>query len=404
VSAVRARTRPRVAVVGGGFAGVAAVRALARADAEVVLVDRRGSHVFQPLLYRVALGDLEPSEIVVPLDVLLQGQENARLVVDEAHGVDVARDRVLLSRGALAYDWLVLAAGAAPAYLGHDRWRSLAPALHTLEDALEIRSRLRAALAGALSERDPVRRAAWLTFAVVGGGPTGVELAGGLAELACELPAGHAGRAARIILFERGERLLPDYPAPVGRRARDLLERVGVEVRTHAAVAGVEADGVRLPGERVTARTVLWAAGVDAARIGAALGAPVDGAGRLEVGPDLSLCRVERVFAAGDVAAIAHGAGRVPGTATAAVQAGRHAAENIVRAIEGKAPRPFRFRSAGRLAAVGKALFVGHAGPLEIPPALASLIARAAHARWLWPARVPSELPAGVSPLGVKSA
>jgi NADH dehydrogenase len=393
-----------VAVVGGGFAGLAAMRALAGADVEVALVDRRGNHVFQPLLYRVALGDLEPWEIVLPLDALLRGQANARLVVDEARAVDLARGRVLLSRGALAYDWLVLAAGAAPAYLGHDRWRSIAPALHTLEDALEIRSRLRAALAGALSERDPVRRAAWLTFTVVGGGPTGVELAGGLAELACELPAGHPGRAARIILFERGDELLPAYPASVGRRARDLLERVGVEVRTHAAVAGVDTEGVRLPGERVAARTVLWAAGVDAARIGAALGVAVDGAGRLEVCPDLSVHGVERVFAAGDVATIAHGAGRVPGTASAAIQAGRHAAENVLRAIEGKAPRPFRFRSAGRLAAVGKALFVGHAGPLELPPALASLLARAAHARWLWPARVPSELPASAPALGVKSA
>jgi NADH dehydrogenase len=388
---VQARARPRVVVIGGGFGGLAAVRALARAPVDVALVDRHGRHVFQPLLYRVALGDLEPGDVAVPLEVLLRRQRNAHVVADEALGIDVARRRLALRRGVLPYDWLVIAAGGSAAYFGHDRWRSLAPPLHTLEDALDIRARLRHALAMALAERDPVARAQWLTFVVVGGGPTGVELAGGLAELANGLPAGHAGRAARIVLLERCDTLLREYPERVGARARSLLERARVEVRTRAAVAGVEAEGVRLPGERIAARTVLWAAGVDGARIGAALGAPLDASSRVEVRRDLSVPGLERVLAVGDAAAVADGDGFVPGTAGAAAQAGRHAAENIARALAGEAPLPFRFAAAGRLAAVGKAAFVGHVGPLELPPAIASLVARAAYARWLWPARAPFE-------------
>jgi NADH:ubiquinone reductase (H+-translocating) len=378
-----------VVVVGGGFAGVAAVRALAEAPVDVALVDRLGRHVFQPLLYRVALGDLEPGEVAVPLDALLHGQRNARVVAGEATAVDPARRVVALGGGELPYDFLVLAAGASPAYLGHERWRSLAPPLHSLEEALEIRARLRGAFASALSERDAVRRASWLTFVVVGGGPTGVELAGGLAELTSGLPRGHPGRAARIVLIERSARLLGAYPAAVAHRAGELLERMGVEVRTRTAVAGVDAQGVRLPGERISAGTVLWAAGVDGARIAGAVGAAVDGAGRLEVQPDLSVAGLPGVFAAGDVAAVADGEARVPGTSAAAIQAGRHAAENVARAAAGGRTRAFRFRQVGRLAAVGKATFVGHVGPVELPPPVASLVARALYARWLWPVRPP---------------
>ncbi|MFL5262937.1 MAG: NAD(P)/FAD-dependent oxidoreductase [Anaeromyxobacteraceae bacterium] len=388
------RTRARVVVVGGGFAGVAAVRALAQAPVDVTLVDRRGRHVFQPLLYRVALGDLAPCDVVVPLDALLREQRNATVLVDEVRGFDAARRRVALPQGELAYDALVVAAGAAPAYLGHDGWRALAPALHTLEDALDIRARLRGALASAVSERDPVRRAEWLTFVVVGGGPTGIELAGGIAELVAGLPRGHAGRAARVVLLERGRGLLPSYPASVARRAAELLERLGVEVHTRAAVAGVDAKGVRLPGERIAARTVLWAAGMGAARVGALLDAPVDGAGRVEVRADLSVPGLEGVYAVGDVASIALGDGRVPSTAAAAIQAGRHAAANVVRAAAGERTHAFRFHELGRLAAVGKGVFVGHLGPFELPTSVATLVARATHARWLWPVRAPAELPA----------
>jgi NADH:quinone reductase (non-electrogenic) len=394
-----------VVVVGGGFAGVAAVRALAQAPVDVTLVDRRGRHVFQPLLYRVALGDLDPCDVVVPLDALLREQRNATVLVDEVRGFDAAGRRVALSQqGELAYDALVVAAGGAPAYLGHDGWRALAPALHTLEDALDIRARLRAALASAVSERDPVRRAEWLTFVVVGGGPTGIELAGGIAELVAGLPRGHAGRAARVVLLERGRGLLPSYPAAVARRARDLLERAGVEVHTRAAVAGVDAKGVRLPGERIAARTVLWAAGMGAARVGALLDAPVDGAGRIEVRADLSVPGLEGVYAVGDVASIAAGEGRVPSSAAAAIQAGRHAAANIVRAAAGERTHAFRFLEFGRLAAVGKGVFVGHLGPLELPTSVATLVARAAHARWLWPVRAPAELPALPALAGARSA
>jgi NADH:ubiquinone reductase (H+-translocating) len=401
---VQGRARAKVVVVGGGFAGVAATRALADAPVEVTLVDRLGRHVFQPLLYRVALGDLEPSDVVVPLEALLRDQRNATVLADDVRSVDSARRSVALRSGELTYDALIVAAGAAPEYLGHDGWRALAPPLHTLEDAVEIRGRLRTALAGAVSERDPLRRAECLTFVVVGGGPTGVELAGGIAELINGLPRGHAGRAARVILLERSDRLLGAYPAAVARSARDLLERGGVEIHTRAAVAGVDAKGVRLPGERIAARTVLWAAGMGAAMLGAALEAPIDGAGRLQVRSDLSVPGLEGVFAVGDVASILDGDGRVPATAGAAIQAGRHAAANVVRGLAGERTLPFHFRSAGRLAAVGKGIFVGHLGPFELPTSVASFLARAAHARWLWPVRAPAELPPLPALLGARTA
>jgi NADH dehydrogenase len=376
-----------VAVVGGGFGGLAAARALARAPVRVMLVDRRGRHVFQPLLYRVALGDLEPAEVEAPLADMLRSQRNVALRVDEVVEVDAAAGRLALRGGELAFDALVLAVGGAPSYFGHDGWRALAPALHGVDDALEIRRRLRGALVAASAEGDPARRAEWLTFVIVGAGPTGVELAGGLAEVVAGLPSGHPGRAARVLLLERSERVLPAYPEPVGRRAAALLGRAGVEVRTRTAVAGLDGRGVRLPGERIAARTVLWAAGLGGAALAQALGAPVDGSGRLEVRPDLSLPGCDRVFAVGDAATIAWGEGRVPGTAQAAAQAGRHAAENALRMLSGERTVPFRFARASRLAAVGRATFVGHLGPFELPPVLAALVARAAHARWLWPAR-----------------
>jgi len=402
--AVHIESRPKVVVLGGGFGGLAAVRALAGAPVDVTLVDRRGEHVFQPLLYRVALGDLEPSEVVAPLEVILREQRNAVLRVDEVRALDVAGRRLVFSSGALRYDWLILAAGAAPCYLGHERWRAIAPPLQTVEDALEIRTRLRGALAAATAERDPLRRAAWLTFAVVGGGPTGVELAGGLAELVSGLPGGHPGRAARVVVLERGDRLLPAYPEAVSRRARTLLEAGGVEVRTRTAMAGLDLEGVRLPGERLRARTVLWAAGVGGSPLGEATGAPIDGSGRLEVRADLSLPELPRLFGIGDVASIAEGAGRVPGTAAAAIQAGRHAAANVLRAIAGEDPLPFRFRSPGRLAAVGLGSFVGHLGAIELPCALAGIVARVTHARWLWPWRGAPQALRAPAPLCVRTA
>jgi NADH dehydrogenase len=392
-------------VVGGGCAGLAAVRALAEAPLDVTLVDPRGRHVYRPLLCRVALGELEPGDVVVPLEALLRGQRNAAVLVDEVRGVDGVRRRVALTRGELAYDALIVAAGASPAYLGHDGWRSIAPPLHTLEDALEIRGRLRYALAAAVSERDPVARAEWLTFVVIGGGPTGVELAGGVAELVAGLPRGHAGRAARVVLLERGRGLLPAYPESVAKRARDLLERTGVEIHTRAAVAGVDARGVRLPGKRIASRTVLWAAGMGAARLGTALDAPLDGDGRIEVRADLSVPGLEGVYAVGDIASIADGDGRVPSTARAAIQAGRHAAANVARAAAVEQTVPFRFRELGRLAAVGKGLFVGHVGPFALPTAAAALVAQIAHARWLWPVRAPAEPPpAPPALLGARTA
>jgi NADH dehydrogenase len=393
-----------VVIVGGGFGGLAAARALDGAPVDVTVVDRRGRHVFQPLLYRVALGDLDPAEVEVPLEAMLRGQRNASVRVDDVKGVDAARSRLLLSRGELPYDALVIAAGAAPCYLGHDGWRSIAPPLTGVADAVEIRSRLRQALTNAIAETDPVARAEWLTFAIVGGGPTGVELAGGLAEVIAGLPGGHPGRAARVMLLERGERLLPGYPEGVARRARAHLDGAGVEVRTRCAVAGVDVEGVRLPGERIRARTVLWAAGVAAVPLTQHLGVPLDDAGRIAVRDDLSVPGAERVFAVGDIACIRDGAARVPGTAAAAIQAGRHAAANALRVLAGARTEAFRYTSPGRLAAVGRGVFVGHLGPLELPASVAGLLARLVHARWLWPGRGTAEPVPVPAPLRARTA
>lgn len=353
---------PRVVIVGGGFGGLYAAKALARAPVRVTLVDKRNHHLFQPLLYQVAAAALNPSDIAVPLRAVLRRQKNLTVILAEATGVDLAGRRLLLADGALPYDFLILATGATHSYFGNDGWARHAPGLKTIEDALEIRRRVLLAYEAAEREEDPERRREWLTFAIVGAGPTGVELAGSLAEIARKTLARDFRRIdprqARVLLLEGAPRVLPPFPSELSERARRQLEGLGVEVRTGAMVTGIDERGVTLGAERLPARTVLWAAGVAASALGRSLGVPLDRAGRVRVTPELTVPGRTDVFVIGDLAAVEEDGKTVPGVAPAAIQMGRHAALQIRRALRGEAHRPFRYADRGMLATIGRAAAV----------------------------------------------
>ena len=351
---------PHVVVIGGGFAGLSAARALRRAPVRVTVIDRRNHHVFQPLLYQVATAGLSAPDIAAPIRHILRGQANATVILAEVAGFDLPGRRVRLEDGGgIAYDYLVVAAGAGHSYFGHDEWADHAPGLKTLEDAMEIRRRVLLAFEHAEREEDPARRDAAMTFVVVGAGPTGVELAGALAEIARHTLRGEfrriTPRASRILLLEGADRVLPPYPPALSAKARRQLEALGVEVRTGAKVIGVDAAGVRLAGEPdvIAARTVLWAAGVAASPLGRMLG-EVDRAGRVRVEPDLTVPGHPEVLVAGDLATVAWNGGAVPGVAPAANQMGRHAAATILRMIEGRPRLAFRYVDKGSLATIGR--------------------------------------------------
>jgi NADH dehydrogenase len=371
--------RARVVVVGAGFAGLEAARTLARAPVRVTVVDRRNHHLFQPLLYQVATAALNPSDISAPIRAVLRHQENAEVVLGEVAAVDPARRRLRLADGAeLAYDFLVVATGATHSYFGHDAWAPVAPGLKTVEDALEIRRRILLAFERAEREVDERARTALLTFVVVGAGPTGVELAGALKEIASRTLAADfrhiRPESARILLLEAAPRVLPPYSERLSRSARAQLERLGVEVRTGAAVTGIDDAGVSIGDERIEARTVLWAAGVAASPLARGLGAPLDKAGRVRVNADLSVPGRPEIFVAGDLAALEQEDGSlVPGVAPAALQEGRHAARNVVRALRGEAALPFRYRDKGLMATIGRAAAVARIGRLELSGLLAWL-------------------------------
>jgi NADH:ubiquinone reductase (H+-translocating) len=355
----------RVVVVGGGFGGLQAVRGLRRAPVEVTLVDRRNFHLFQPLLYQVATGALAAGEIASPLRGILKRQRNARVVLDEVGGFDLAGRRVLLAASALEYDTLVVAAGAGHAYFGHDEWRPVAPGLKSLEDAADIRARVLGAFEAAEVERDPGRRREWLTFAVIGGGPTGVELAGQIAEIARDTLRRDFRaidpRDARILLLEAGERVLADFPERLSARAGAALERLGVTPLLGRAVVDVERTAVtvqapRGPAARIPARTTIWAAGVRATglagELAGAIGADVDAAGRVLVTPELTLPDHPEVFALGDMARVA--GADLPGVAPVAMQQGRHAAKAIRARLAGRKRGPFRYVDKGNVATIGR--------------------------------------------------
>src|SRR5439155_17894090 len=362
--------RPHVVIVGGGFAGLRAARALRRAPVDVTLLDRRNHHVFQPLLYQVATAGLSAPEIAAPLRSVLRRQPNVAVLMAEVVSVDVSRRVVVLSDGEMPYDYLILATGATHSYFGHDAWARHAPGLKSIEDALEIRRRLFVAFERAERETDASARRVWLTFLVVGGGPTGVELAGTVAEIARHTLAREFRRIdpsqARVVLLEGTDRVLPPYPPGLSQKARQQLEGLGVEVRTSALVTGVDEGGVWLGAERLAARSVLWAAGVAASPVGRSLGAAVDRAGRVQVEKDLTLPGRPEVFIAGDLAAFEQDGRPVPGVAPAAMQMGRHAARNVLRAIAGQPLAPFRYVDKGSLATIGRRAAVADFGRFKL--------------------------------------
>jgi NADH dehydrogenase len=367
---------PKVFIVGGGFAGIAAARALADAPVEVTLVDRRNHHVFQPLLYQVATAALSPADICSPIRTILRGQRNCQVALAEITAVDVASRRLILKGGHVRYDYLILAAGATHAYFGHEEWATIAPGLKSIEDATELRRRILLAFESAEYEGDAAARRAALTFGIVGGGPTGVELAGAIKEIAGQtLPKDYRHidtRTTRVIIFEGGNRLLPPFPPELSARAHRDLERMGVEVRLNSIVTNVTVQGVFIGDEFTPVRNVFWAAGVKASPLGQSLGVPLDRAGRVIVGPDLTIPGHPEVFVAGDLAAAksADTQQPVPGVAQGGIQMGNYAGRTIARGLVGR-PTPagqaaFVYRDKGSMAIIGKAKAVAHIGKWKL--------------------------------------
>lgn len=367
----------QVVIVGGGFAGLYAARQLAGAPVEVTLVDRRNHHLFQPLLYQVATAALNPSDIAYPIRSILRRQRNARVLLADAKAVDVARRRLVLTDGELPYDELILATGATHSYFGHDAWAAFAPGLKTIEDALDIRRRVLFAYEAAERETDPQLRQAWLTFAIVGGGPTGSELAGALSEIARHSLSRDFRSidpsSARVILFEGAPRVLPGYVETLSEKAKAQLQALGVEVRTGVRVTHIDAEGVSVGDERIPARTVLWAAGVAASPLAQSLSVPLDRAGRVRVNPDLTIPGHPEVQVIGDLAALEQDGKHVFGVAPAAIQAGRHAANNVLEAVHGRPKRAFHYVDKGSLATIGRNAAVAQLGSLRLSGQLAWL-------------------------------
>jgi NADH:ubiquinone reductase (H+-translocating) len=361
-----------VIIVGGGFGGLYAARALARAPVDVTLLDRRNHHVFQPLLYQVATAALSPGDIASPIRWILRRQANVDVLLADVRRVDPSGRKVLLADGGeMTYDYLILAPGATHAYFGHDEWRAVAPGLKTLEDALDIRRRVLLAFERAERESDPAKRRALLTFVVIGGGPTGVELAGALAEISRQSLARDFRHfdpgSARIVLLEGGPSLLGGFPEPLRAAGRSDLERLGVEVRTGSAVTGLSTGRVESAAGTIEAATILWAAGVAASPLGVTLGAATDRAGRVAVQADLTIPGHPDLFVIGDLASISGADGRpLPGVAQVAIQTGKHAAANIRRAIDGEPLRPFAYRNLGNMATIGRASAIADFGWLQL--------------------------------------
>jgi len=363
--------RPHVVIVGGGFGGLYAARALAGRPVRVTLLDRRNHHLFQPLLYQVATAALNPSDIAMPLRSILRRAANVTVLLAEVEAVDLPARRLVLDGDSLEYDALVLAAGAGHSYFGHDDWEALAPSLKTLEDALEIRRRVLVAYEEAEREEDRAEQRALLTSVVIGGGPTGVELAGALAEISRETIARDFRlidpTKARIVLLEGGPRVLAAFPDPLPARAAAALTRIGVEVRTGATVTRVTPDAVWIGGEQIRARTVLWAAGVAAAPLTRSLGVPLDRAGRVLVERDLSIPGHPEAFAIGDLCAFTGDDGHpLPGLAPVALQQGRAAARNVLHRLAGEPTEPFRYHDRGSMATIGRAAAVAVVGRFRL--------------------------------------
>jgi NADH:quinone reductase (non-electrogenic) len=366
--------RPRVVIVGSGFGGLNAARVLAKAPVEITIIDRRNYHTFQPLLYQVATAGLSPGEVAAPIRSIFRSDKNVEVLMAEVTGFDLERRVVETPDAEIPYDYLIVAAGASHAYFGHDDWEPFAPGLKTIEDALEIRRRV--LLAFELAERQTAtgESANPLNFVVIGAGPTGVELAGTLAEI-CHHVLAHDFRSidptrAHILLIEGGPRVLAAYPEDLSRSAQEQLQRLGVEVRTSALVTQVEAGAVHLDATRLPAAVVLWAAGVAASDLGKQLGAPVDRAGRVLVQPDLSVPGHREVFVVGDLAALKNEHGKMlPGVAPVAIQEGRFVAKLLREEVAGgefESRRPFHYWDKGSLATIGRAAAVADFGKIHV--------------------------------------
>ena len=372
----------QVVIVGGGFGGLAVAQGLKGTGVRITIVDQRNHHLFQPLLYQVGTATLATSEIAWPIRQLFRRRKDITTLLGAAAGVDTAAREVLLEDGGrIRYDSLVLATGARHAYFGHDEWEPFAPALKTLEDATSIRRRILLSFERAERESDAALRPAWLTFVIVGGGATGVELAGAIADLAyVTLPDEFRHidtRKARVLLIEAGPRILPTFTPDLSAYAHAALERLGVEIQLGIPVSECSAQGVVFGEQRLAAKVILWAAGVRASPAAAWLGAPADGAGRIRVAPDLTAPGRPEIFVIGDTATIDAWHGKpVPGIAPAAKQQGTHVAETIKRRLAGESsPRPFRYRHAGNLATIGKRAAVIDFGWLKV---------RGYIAWWIW--------------------
>lgn len=385
----RERT-PHLVIVGGGFAGLWATRALASERIRITLIDRRNHHLFQPLLYQVATAGLSAPDIAAPLRHILGQQRNVEVRLGEVSRIDKATRSVHLADGtSMTYDSLLLASGATHAYFGHDEWAKDAPGLKTLDDAIALRRKLLLAFERAEAEPDPEKKAAWLSFAVVGGGPTGVELAGTLAEIARHTLRNefrHIDPAsAKVRLVEAGPRVLSTFPDVLSLKARRQLEKLGVEVLTGTPVTSIDSLGFQLGDQFVPARTVVWAAGVAASPLGATLDVPLDRAGRVQVQPDLTLPGHPEVFVAGDLAALTQADGRpVPGVAPAAKQMGKHVADTVRARLHGKPePGAFTYADYGNLATIGRMAAIVHLGKLQLSGVLAWWFWLAAHVFFL---------------------
>lgn len=361
---------PHVVVIGAGFAGLYATRALGRAAVRITVIDRRNHHLFQPLLYQVATAGLNPSDIAYPIRSVLRRQKNVRVLLGQVERIETGRKTVVMADTEIDYDYLIVATGATHSYFGHSEWAELAPGLKSVEDALEIRSRVLSAYEAAEREQDPEHIAEWLTFVIVGAGPTGVELAGALAEIAAHTLKKDFRAIdptmTRVILVEGKPRVLPTYPDELSAAAERQLESLGVEVRTDSMVTAIDEAGVALGDYRIGSRTVLWAAGVAASPLAKCLAVPLDRAGRVEVTPDLSIPGHPDVFVIGDLAHLEQDGQLVPGVAPAAIQEGKHTAANIRRLVAGKATEPFRYRDKGSLATIGRAAAVADLGKLKL--------------------------------------
>jgi NADH dehydrogenase len=364
----------RVVILGGGFGGLYAAKALRRAAVDITLVDRRNFHLFQPLLYQVATGSLSPGEIAAPLRSVLSRQKNTRVLLGDAIDLDAQGRRLILDDGAIPYDTLVVTTGARNHYFGHDEWQTYAPGLKTIEEATEIRHKILYAFEAAERETDPVRRAEWLTFVIVGAGPTGVELSGALAEIARDTLR-HDFRSIRpeesqILLLDAAPHVLQSYPVSLSESAERTLVDIGVRSRLGVKVTCIDENGVTLEGgERIATRTVLWAAGVTASEFGAVLAkhtdAKLDRQGRVMVAPDLSVPGHPEILIVGDLAHLEQDGQLVPGVAPAAMQMGRYAADTILARLRGRTLGPFRYWNKGSLAVIGRAAGVADFGKLR---------------------------------------